>query len=854
MPAIMDDPASPTIHRVSGVTQYPNPSKPELPASISPRQVTLRDRQTIATVVPFVSRDQVPASLLAYLSDQFAKEIEGGDTYPMIDPMPFEKFSAYWLQNFAGIMLLGQINSPSDVVEGKDWSRECLGSFYIKPNYPGRSSHVCNAGFLVTDAARNRGVGRLMGETYLDWAPKLGYSYSVFNLVYETNVASCRIWDALGFKRIGRVKGAGNLKSYPDRLIDAIIYGRELGTGAGEGAGDPLLVSEERFDKIKFYLKYGRYPNGSDRAEKSRLRSAATHYKLLDNDMLMLKGKEVISDPARQMAVARKIHEEGGHAGINKTTAVIAEKFHWSRIKETVSDVIRTCDQCKDLGKMSSSVQSQSQSQNLSQNFNAVRRFNHVNGASTPVSPDPSRMSPAEVSAVSVDPRSGSVETTGNILDLRTPMHHHALHPHEMPPPSLVGHPNNPYANPSDISSLLNPPLQSPPDSGLHPPHHHHHHHHHHHILHDQLHHDSAAATLLSLHEGDTEIYHPIDPHIISQHDQHSSHHHHHVTFETFHHHPGTSVAVGVPGSSPHPHTPLSGHGATTTTAAAITYHSPHLSHPEMPGHDPAVSPFDEHDPHPRHHHHHHHHTHTHTRAAHDHDGHPQREATCFQALLHDAAAAHKRRSSLSPPPPPSPSHLAPDNLLNPADDQAAVDRDLAMLIEQDDSDSPASSPPSSCLSSSYGDHYRHYHHQQQQHQQQQQQDEHDDDDEMDVDIDVIASHDDDIIATAAKLETGYVPGDFKPPSDEGGEYTARSPGGGVGNDDGDGDGDGDLDVDDVVDDGESAIPGGRDMDGEVNADAGDFGGNSGLSAATVTGVEAGKRSSIYDVVFDTPG
>lgn len=31
-------------------------------------------------------------------------------------------------------------------------------------NAVGRSSHICNGGFLVTEAARNRGVGRLMGE------------------------------------------------------------------------------------------------------------------------------------------------------------------------------------------------------------------------------------------------------------------------------------------------------------------------------------------------------------------------------------------------------------------------------------------------------------------------------------------------------------------------------------------------------------------------------------------------------------------------------------------------------------------------------------------------------------------
>lgn len=261
-------------------------------------------------------------------------------------------FGMYWFANFGAIMILGDIQAVEEVTHmeerGVDWAKECLGSFYVKPNYPGRSSHVCNGGFLVTDAARNRGVGRLMGEGYLEWAPKLGYTYSVFNLVYETNVASLRIWDALGFKRIGRVKGCGNLKSYPDQLIDAIIFGRELG-----GEGDEY-VSEERFEKIRFYLKNGTYPNGSDRAEKSRLRSAATHYRLVpndngdgDDDKLMLKGKEVISDPHKQYEIARNMHVQS-HGGINKTTAAIADKYHWVRIKETVSAAIRNCNDCKD--------------------------------------------------------------------------------------------------------------------------------------------------------------------------------------------------------------------------------------------------------------------------------------------------------------------------------------------------------------------------------------------------------------------------------------------------------------------------------------------------------------------------
>jgi hypothetical protein len=203
----------------------------------------------------------------------------------------------------------------------------------------------------------------------------------VFNLVYETNVASCRIWDALGFKRIGRVKGCGNLKSYPGELVDAIIYGRDLGQ-------EDDFVSEERFDKIRFYLKNGKYPNGADRAEKSRLRSAATHYKLTPSkddepEKLWLKGKEVIADPQKQYEIARDLHHKS-HGGINKTTAAIAELYHWIRIKETVSQVIRNCPECSEMNKGLSAMR-----QNQNQNHNQARYSQPTNGQSPLTSTPP---------------------------------------------------------------------------------------------------------------------------------------------------------------------------------------------------------------------------------------------------------------------------------------------------------------------------------------------------------------------------------------------------------------------------------------------------------------------------------
>ena len=144
--------------------------------------------------------------------------------------------------------------------------------------------------------------------------------------------------------------------------MDALIYGRDLGPDTEDPA------AEERFDKIRYYLKHGQYPAGADRAEKSRLRSAATHYKLLprapaaaaaaaadDDDAapaerLMLKDKEVVADAERQLALARAAHAAGAHGGINKTTAAVAERYHWTRIKETVALAIRQCAACRDAG------------------------------------------------------------------------------------------------------------------------------------------------------------------------------------------------------------------------------------------------------------------------------------------------------------------------------------------------------------------------------------------------------------------------------------------------------------------------------------------------------------------------
>ena len=172
--------------------------------------------------------------------------------------------------------------------------------------------------------------------------------------------------------------GGGRLLSHPGEFVDAIIYGRALNLEGVES------ITQERFDKIRYYLKYSKYPKGADRAEKSRLRSAAIHYKLLggvdgEPERLMLKDKEVVSDPQEQYVIAQDIHMQN-HAGINKTTGAIAVKYHWVRIKETVSRVIRDCPQCKETLKAPTSLNNNNSSSSSSSNSHSNSNNNNGNG------------------------------------------------------------------------------------------------------------------------------------------------------------------------------------------------------------------------------------------------------------------------------------------------------------------------------------------------------------------------------------------------------------------------------------------------------------------------------------------
>lgn len=96
-----------------------------------------------------------------------------------------------------------------------------LGTYYIKTNQLGPGDHVCNCGYMVSSAARGRGLATAMCEHSQEVARALGYRAMQFNFVASSNEGAVRLWQKLGFTIVGRLPRAFR---HPSRgYVDALV-------------------------------------------------------------------------------------------------------------------------------------------------------------------------------------------------------------------------------------------------------------------------------------------------------------------------------------------------------------------------------------------------------------------------------------------------------------------------------------------------------------------------------------------------------------------------------------------------------------------------------------------------------
>ena len=119
-----------------------------------------------------------------------------GETYAMDIPQTAEETREFW----AGQQLVVAVDGDT-----------VLGSAKMGPNRPAQGAHVGTASFVVTAAARGRGIGRALGEYAVEWHRANGFAGIQFNAVVSTNTGAIRLWQSLGFETIGVVPGAFRL-------------------------------------------------------------------------------------------------------------------------------------------------------------------------------------------------------------------------------------------------------------------------------------------------------------------------------------------------------------------------------------------------------------------------------------------------------------------------------------------------------------------------------------------------------------------------------------------------------------------------------------------------------------------
>jgi len=143
--------------------------------------------------------------------------VEEGNSYPHDQVPDHDEFMDYWFRGKKTVVAY---------VPDRERATEIAGAFYLKPNWPGRAGHVANAGFIVAPKWRNQGLGRLLGETMLDYAKRLRYRSVIFNLVFSENFGARRLWEQLGFRQLGMIPGA--VRKNDGTYQDAIIMFRSL--------------------------------------------------------------------------------------------------------------------------------------------------------------------------------------------------------------------------------------------------------------------------------------------------------------------------------------------------------------------------------------------------------------------------------------------------------------------------------------------------------------------------------------------------------------------------------------------------------------------------------------------------
>jgi RimJ/RimL family protein N-acetyltransferase len=137
-----------------------------------------------------------------------------GESYPLPREVSEVDAKAYW------------IKTDGYNAIARDEAGDIVGVYYLRPDQGGPGDHICNAGYVIAEAARSRGYAVALCRHSQEQAFAMGFTGMKFNLVVVSNQAAIAAWHKAGMVIIGTVPRAFR---HPQLgLVDAHIMFRRL--------------------------------------------------------------------------------------------------------------------------------------------------------------------------------------------------------------------------------------------------------------------------------------------------------------------------------------------------------------------------------------------------------------------------------------------------------------------------------------------------------------------------------------------------------------------------------------------------------------------------------------------------
>lgn len=141
--------------------------------------------------------------------------IRTGKAFPQTEELKTEEADDFFnSQTFTGVAV-------------DDENGEIVGLYALRPNGIGHCAHLCCTNFAVKASMRGRHIGETLAHDCMKRAKAAGFRILQFNSVVATNTGAIRLYEKLGFTRLGTIPD-GFLNSDGKTYTDIVVFYAKL--------------------------------------------------------------------------------------------------------------------------------------------------------------------------------------------------------------------------------------------------------------------------------------------------------------------------------------------------------------------------------------------------------------------------------------------------------------------------------------------------------------------------------------------------------------------------------------------------------------------------------------------------